>query len=237
VAHIDPDALEAALTRISALDATTELGPMLDQVVHQVSTIFEADGAGLMVLDEQNTLRYVAASDDAARSLERAQEETGRGPCVDSLVNDVLVATSDLHTDQRWPELAKMMAGTPVRAVLGVPIHSYGAAIGSLNAYRTHPHTWNSGERRALEAFNRVVQDLVGHALLAQSRDRLARQLQHALDVRVVIDRAVGYLMARSDINAVDAFDQLRRTARSERRKVADVAREVLEGRALRPAK
>ena len=60
----------------------------------------------------------------------------------------------------------------------------------------------------------------------------MVEQLQYALDNRVTIERAIGMLMARHDVDAVAAFHLLRQNARSARRKVADVAREIVEGRA-----
>ena len=62
----------------------------------------------------------------------------------------------------------------------------------------------------------------------------MADQLQYALDYRVVIERAVGYLMGAHRLDAVTAFDLLRRRARDSRRRVADVAAEVLDGTARR---
>jgi hypothetical protein len=58
----------------------------------------------------------------------------------------------------------------------------------------------------------------------------VADQLQYALDYRVVIERAVGYLMGTHRLDAVTAFDVLRKRARDSRRRVADVATEVLGG-------
>ena len=48
-----------------------------------------------------------------------------------------------------------------------------------------------------------------------------------------MIERAVGYLMAARRTDAVTAFDLLRRTARNRRRKVADVARDLLDSGSL----
>jgi AmiR/NasT family two-component response regulator len=73
-----------------------------------------------------------------------------------------------------------------------------------------------------------VIEDLIGSALIAQQRGQLVDQLQHALDNRVVIERAIGYLMARDQLDAVDAFDRLRRQARSERRKVIELASDLV---------
>ena len=58
----------------------------------------------------------------------------------------------------------------------------------------------------------------------------LARQLQVALEHRVVIEQAKGALMARELVDAATAFERLRRVARSGQRTVGEVAREVLAG-------
>jgi len=73
------------------------------------------------------------------------------------------------------------------------------------------------------------VEDLIGAALLARDRDTLAAQLQQALEHRVVIEGAIGVLMGAQRVDAVTAFGVLRRQARADRRKVADVARDMLD--------
>lgn len=62
-------------------------------------------------------------------------------------------------------------------------------------------------------------------------------QLQSALDQERDISIATGIVMARLDIDHRAAFELLRRAARSSRRKLADVARELIlnRGTALHP--
>ena len=57
----------------------------------------------------------------------------------------------------------------------------------------------------------------------------LAGQLQYALDYRVVIERGVGFLMGRDRIDAVTAFNRLRRAARASQRRIGDVASDLLD--------
>ncbi len=61
--------------------------------------------------------------------------------------------------------------------------------------------------------------------------------MQYALDNRVIIERAVGFVMARAGVDAVAGFNVLRSAARRDRRKVADVAREVLDTGAVPAAR
>nr|WP_225438247.1 ANTAR domain-containing protein [Candidatus Frankia nodulisporulans] len=90
---------------------------------------------------------------------------------------------------------------------------------------------WTASERDAIVHFGGVLENLLLAGLIADRNDRLARQLQYALDYRVPIERAVGYLMATMRTDPVSAFEKLRRTARDERRRVSELAEEILAGR------
>jgi AmiR/NasT family two-component response regulator len=65
---------------------------------------------------------------------------------------------------------------------------------------------------------------------LALLRERTA-QLQHALTSRVVVDTAVGVLLERHNLARQDAFELLRRASRTHRRRIHDLAREVIDSR------
>ena len=52
---------------------------------------------------------------------------------------------------------------------------------------------------------------------------------------RVTIERAIGVMMATYSLDAVEAFNVLRQRARSQRRRVAEIAAEVLSDRRFAP--
>jgi AmiR/NasT family two-component response regulator len=54
------------------------------------------------------------------------------------------------------------------------------------------------------------------------------RQLREALESRIVIEQAKGVLAERYRLNTTLAFELLRRSARSERRRIHELAREVV---------
>lgn len=199
----------------------------LEQVMDATRQLFEATGCGIMLIDDSSLLTAVAATDEPGRLLEVIQEQVGHGPCVDALTFDRTVKASDLGADERWPALSELPP-IGVRAVLGMPLHADRVPVGSLNVYRDRPHDWTDSEVAALTAYSSLVESVLQTALHARERERLVEQLQHALDHRVVIERAVGVVMGRENINAVAAFNQLRHRARSAQRTVADVAGELL---------
>jgi hypothetical protein len=57
-----------------------------------------------------------------------------------------------------------------------------------------------------------------------------ARQLELALSSRIVIEQAKGILAERHGVSVDEAFELLRREARSSRRKIHDVAADVVNG-------
>jgi anti-anti-sigma factor len=232
--HIDPGALAQSVEGLGAIvSGSVSVEDDLDRVIGATQRLFAVTGTGLMLADSGTTLRYVVATDDGARALETAQEELGEGPCIDCFVRGALVTSDDLAGDERWPRLGPLLAPKGVRAVLGVPTRLNGAPVGSLNVYRDTPYAWDDSDVGAIEAYNGVIESLLASAIAAQRSGRVVAQLQEALDTRVVIERAVGLLMGRQDVDAVRAFNLLRQAARDSRRKVADVAADVLEGRAL----
>lgn len=231
---VDAAVVERTLRDLRATDLMGgELRAALHAVITGTSQVFGADGAGVMLIDDQQALHYVGATDGRAAAMEAAQEETGEGPCVDSLVNDETVSTPDLVEDGRWPQLRAQIGPLGVRAILGVPLHVGAAAVGSLNVYRFTPGEWHESDVEAIAAFGQLVEEVLGTAMLAQERNTIVDQLSGALSRRVTIERAVGVVMARRDLDAVRAFDVLRRSARSRRRRVADVAADVVSTREL----
>lgn len=62
---------------------------------------------------------------------------------------------------------------------------------------------------------------------LAQLRLSI-RQLEHALAARVLVEQAIGVLAERQSHSPREAFERLRKVARSRGRKVHDLAREVV---------
>ncbi len=227
MAHIDEQALQASLQRLRGAASASDLITVMDRAVDSVNEVFGYSGAGIMFVTDSGYLSYVAASDDDGRKLEEAQAAAGEGPCYESYVYAREVASSDLQADSRWPALVTHLP-PGIRAVAGIPIMLSGSPVGTLNTYHDQPTDWDDSDIAALRAYTNLIAEAVGTALAAQDHSALAGQLQYALDYRIVIERAVGYLMAAHSLDAVTAFDALRKQARDSRRRVADVAADVL---------
>jgi GAF domain-containing protein len=203
---------------------------LLREIAQTAQLVVGRDGAGVMFADSREVLRSVVATDPGGALLEGLQAELGEGPCLDTYVHDTLVFSDDLGADTRYPQLGPLCAAHDVGAVAGMPLHLAGGPVGAINVYGRVPRPWTDDELAVLDAYGRLVESLLAASVAARRNDELAGQLQFALDYRVVIERGIGYLMGRDGLDGDVAFDQLRGAARSSRRKVVDVAADVLEG-------
>jgi hypothetical protein len=226
---IDPEALSASLRRLATLgEPGTGVVAALQQVTEACADLFGVSGSGIMLADEQNIPRYVAASDSPGRILEVVESDTGQGPCTEAFVNNAVVASTDVITEGRWPDLASALRPHGVRAVLGLPVRLGGVTVGTLDVFYDHPHVWQDDECQALARYRDVVESTLAAAVAAHNAGELASQLQYALDYRVIIERGVGYLMARDQVDSLTAFNRLRRAARDTQTKIGDVAQRLV---------
>lgn len=198
----------------------------LQQIVDATNELFGLAGAGIMLRDEDEILRYVTASDDAAVELERVQEELGVGPCIDCVLFDRVTASDDLASDPRWPRISARVRER-TRAILGIPIRLAGAPVGSLNVRHDQVHKWSDSDRNAMEAFAALAERTLADAVRSAQQSALVARLQHALDHRVSLERAIGYLMGKHQISEAAAFETLRASARSTGRSIDDIARDL----------
>jgi GAF domain-containing protein len=225
---VDPAALGARLKAVGRADQDALLRPSLERVVGACVDLFGVDGSGIMLTDELGALRHVVATDDTGQRLEEAQLETGEGPCVDAFFEEAPVVVEDLRTEERWSRLRIVLSDSGIRGVLAVPIRLSGTPVGTLNLYRSTPTGWGEDVSAAVLRFAEVAEELMRSAVAAEHAGELAAQLAYAVEHRAPIERAVGYLMARRHLAQREAFELLRATARSSRRRIGDVADELL---------
>lgn len=206
----------------------------LDQVIRTADAVFDAGPNALLLIDDDQRLRALPATDPRADVLERASLASGDGPCLEALTRNTFVYSGDLAADRRWPAFRALAVPAGLRAVLATPIPNHAGPVGVLATVSDHHHPWLDVDARAAGAFADLAAQLLANALRVREQERVTRQLQHALDARVVIEQAKGMLVERHGIAPDEAFDRLRQAARRDRRRVADVAAELLAARLAR---
>jgi ANTAR domain/GAF domain len=191
----------------------------LHEIVQTTHTIFDVDGAGLMLADADHHLRNVAVSDARLGYLEDLQIRHQEGPCVTAFDDKELVGAEDLTEDT---------VARGVRAVLASPLPYNQDAVGVVAVLSEDRRPWSPEGELALLAFTDLAALLIASMMQGEQQSELAAQLQGALNSRAVIEQAKGVLIGRQGVSAHAAYVQLRAQARSERRKLVDVSAELV---------
>jgi GAF domain-containing protein len=194
--------------------------------------LFHADGAAVVFYQDLRLGRTLA-SDAGSLAFALAQATLGEGPCLAAVCHERAVPVEDLRADPRWLRLVPVAATHGVRAMLAAPVQVNGNPIGAYSLTNASPRSWSDNDVHAVLAAARVLGSLLQASAAAHATAALAEQLQRALHSRIVIEQAKGALIERQGISAEAAFALLRATARASRRRVADVAADVLAGRAI----
>ena len=213
-----------------ALLTDYDIGTVLYRLTDHVTTVLGVDGAGVSLADDSPNLIFVAATDGDVAAIEQEQVVQCDGPCHHAYRTGELVAVSDLEQEQRWPAYRARAVDHGARAVLAVPMPVAEDRIGALNVYRRTTHDWGDDEI----AVGRVLADMASGYVLNAGRLEEARtlgqQLQHALNSRIIIEQAKGILAERNQITPAQAFDRLRKHARSTSTRVHDLAAQIVDG-------
>jgi signal transduction protein with GAF and PtsI domain len=201
----------------------------LGRVVEATRTVVGVDGTGLTLAHEDGRPRWVAVSDAAMELLEQVQHDFGEGPCLAAFAEDRVVAVEDLRRELVWNRIAAVVGQLQVCGVLSVPVRLADQPVGTLDVYASEPRAWTAAEVEALGALAVVTAELVSTGVELANREVEVAQLRRALTSRVWIEQAKGVLAATRGVSPDAAFQQLRKRARSSSRKVADLAREVVQ--------
>jgi GAF domain-containing protein len=212
-------------------------GDALDAAVRPAlvaaTRLFLVAGVALVLVDERGELQGAAAAGDLAGALEEAAEQLWSGPSLEVLASGAAVRTSNLPGEGRWPTLARLPGLARVNSLLCVPVEGSTGPAGTLTAVRRPDRPWQAHEIESLITYGGVVAALLRAAAESQTNAQIIGQLEYALHHRVVIEQAKGILMERERLDPAGAFDRLRKAARAARRRVSEVAAEVVDGHPL----
>lgn len=203
----------------------------LDQLMATVPEEMGVDGAGIMLADDDDELRFVSASDETVRLIERFQLEAHEGPCVLAATTGQMVLADDLQEgDARFPAFAELAVAAGLRSVHSFPMLIEGHRLGALNLYR---HQSGALSDMAM-ASGRVFADMATAYLFSARRidhtSRMVERMRQALDRSAPIEQAKGYLAHAMGCPPQEAFEPIRRYARTNRLRTVEVCQRILDG-------
>jgi GAF domain-containing protein len=210
------------------------ISEVLNDLTERITAVLSVAGTGVSVL-ESGQFRFAAASDERSAGLERVQEASQAGPGVDACLTGKIVTVASLpKISGEWAALLQAAKDEGIVAVASVPMRHDSQSIGTVDLYSASRRDWSAGDLRAAG----ILADMAtGYLVQARELDRQRRvigQLREALDSRIVIEQAKGVLAAERRISVDEAFEVLRRHARSHAVSLRSVA-EAVVSLGLRP--
>jgi transcriptional regulator with GAF, ATPase, and Fis domain len=201
-------------------------------LVHDCAEFLPVRDAGIMVENQQRRLQVLASTSAETRVLEFFELQSHEGPCLEAFSHGQTVVAPDLlHRGHRWRTFRAHALALGFRSAYAVPLHLHGKTVGALNLFCPTAHGLDADEvRLAHRLATMATLGILTHRTMRQ-HEVLAEQLQHALDVRVVIEQAKGVVAERAGVAMSTAAELLRAAARSSRRPLAVVSRDVIAGK------
>lgn len=193
--------------------------------------LLDVHAAGLMLVDVHGRLRVMASSSERSRLLELMEIQNDAGPCLDCYRDGTPVLAEDLGAEsERWPAFTEEAMRVGFRAAYALPMRLRSDTIGALNLFHQQPGEVSDATLRLGQALADVATIAILQERASRSGAELSRQLQSALNSRVVIEQAKGLLAGRMELEMPDAFDRLRDHARGTRQRLSDVAEALVTG-------
>lgn len=225
----DPTGVEAAHLRVAELvqqlygrpdtDSDTVVAELAE---HAAVGIPGAKYAGVTVTRNAKNIDTPAATHKWPILLDEIQQRHREGPCLTAAWEEKTIHVANLATDERFPLYSRdVLEQTPIRSVMAFQMFIAGETMGALNVYAEEPHVFGQ-ESRAIGLI------FAAHSSVAWNAARRDEQFARALSSRDTIGQAKGMIMERYSVDAVQAFEVLRKLSQDSNVPLVKVATELV---------
>lgn len=231
-AHRERRLLYAIVRLLGDATAPDDRDDRLQVLVDESVALFDADAAGLMLFGRSGELQIAASTGHHSGLLELLQVETDQGPCLEAARTGQVVAVPDVTAvESRWPHFSRSATDAGYASVHSIPLRLRDDVIGSLNLFGEEAGAFDPDDLAAARALADIATISIVQQRVVDDGEVGRAQLQAALDSRIVIEQAKGWIANRSAISPESAFGLLRDHARRNRLPLTEAALGVLAGR------
>lgn len=191
----------------------------------------DVHSAGVLVCDEDGRTATAATCGRDERHVPLFTHDIDQGPGAECWRRGTSVSSLDLtHEGGRWPTFTPAAIALGFRSVHALPMTSRGHTLGSLTLVQTEPGAFPDPTLTLARSFAQFA----GLNVLLDRNERshavVREQLQGALDSRVIVEQAKGYLARIYGESPSDAFTRLRGYTRARGLHLVAVAADVVSG-------
>ena len=227
--------LDAVVSLVDSLLDDFDVVDLLTALTERCAELLDIEAAGFLLADPLQQLRLLAATSEQARELELFQLQADEGPCLDCYATGQPVSVADIQgAIERWPRFVPAAVGAGFASVHAVPMRAAGIVLGALNLFGTRPGELTQADLLVGQTLTHIacVAILQEHA---PTPSIVMPHLRSALNSRVIVEQAKGFLRQTLDVSVEEAFHLLRTYARAHGEHLTDVSRRLMTDRYSRP--
>lgn len=200
-------------------DSDTVLAELVE---HAAIEIPGAQYAGVTVTRNARHIDTPAATHKWPILLDEIQQRHREGPCLTAAWEEKTVHVADLTTDSRFPLYRRdALEQTPICSIMAFQLFIADETMGALNVYAEQPHVFDQASKDIGRIF-------AAHSSVAWNSARRDEQFKRALASRDTIGQAKGMIMERYGVDAVQAFEVLRKLSQDSNVPLVQVASELV---------
>jgi GAF domain-containing protein len=210
---------------VDALSGEPDLDGFLGLLADRSVRLLDVAAAGLLLVDQAGMPHAAGASEESVAELCQIE-----GPAQHCSRNGQPISSVELASSDRWPEFTAAANEAGFASAHTLPLRLREETLGAMVLFRTVGDELDKVSVRVAQALADVTAIGLAQARSRRRQAELAAQLQHALTSRVVIEQAKGIIAERLGVGVDDAFDGLRKYARSANRRITELAASVVAG-------
>jgi len=213
------------LSQVSETVASNRLiKDVLQLLVTMTAQMMNSKICSIMLLDDASGELRIAATQSLSEQYRRKPNlKIGQGISGRAVKDRRPIIVLDVSTerDYMYPDMAKKEG---LCSLLSIPMMVRDKALGVINSYTSAPHVFTSEEVKLLQAIANQAAIAIEHTTLIEK----SHEMQEALAVRKLMERAKGYLMRSKKLTEEEAFKLIQRQSMDFRKSMREIAEAVL---------
>ncbi len=213
------------LSQVSETVASNRLiKDVLQLLVSMTAQMMNSKICSIMLLDEASGELRIAATQSLSEQYRRKPNlKIGQGISGRAVKDRRPIIVLDVLTDRdyMYPDMAKKEG---LCSLVSVPMMVREKALGVINSYTSVPHVFTGEEVKLLQAIANQAAIAIEHTTLIEK----SHEMQEALAVRKIMERAKGYLMRSKKLTEEEAFKLIQRQSMDFRKSMREIAEAVL---------
>ncbi len=216
------------LETLSQVSETVSSNRLLDDVLQLIVTMtaqmMGSKICSIMLLDQTTGELRIGATQSLSEQYRRKPNlKVGQSISGRAVQERRPIIVPDVTKDgaYMYPDMARKEG---LCSLLCVPMLVRDKAIGVINTYTSRPHTFTPEEVKLMQAIANQAAISIEHTTLLEK----SFEMQEALQVRKLLDRAKGYLMRSKRLSEDEAFKLIQRQSMDLRKSMREIAEAIL---------